>query len=242
MLIKEFTVKPSNDFSIANAVEFHDELNPKIFDGEKMRPEIRDGLLEIAEHFKEFIGIDLDIVDITVSGSNAAYSYTPYSDIDLHLVVRVPDEKQILELLDAKKNVYNAKHDILVKGMDVELYAQPADQEHHSQGIYSVLNDEWVSEPRQESVDIDAEDVREKYRNYRDRIKEVLTDDSMDVAKDMWNDIKRMRKSGLATGGEFSTENLVFKMLRNQGWLKKLDQHINDLTDKSLSIEQREQL
>lgn len=242
MLIKEFTVQPSNDFSIAQAVQFHDELNPEIFDSEKMRPEIREGLLEIAKHFEEFIGIDLDIVDITVSGSNAAYSYTPYSDIDLHLVVRVPEDKTIAELLDAKKNVYNAKHDILVKGMDVELYAQPADQEHHSQGIYSVLKDTWVSEPKKETADIDAEDVKEKYRNYRDRIRAVLEDDSLSVVKDMWSDIKRMRKSGLSTGGEFSTENLVFKMLRNQGWLKKLDQHINDLTDKSLSIEQREQL
>lgn len=240
MLIKEFTVDPSNDFSISTAVEFHNELNPKLFQDNKMLPEIRSGLLEIAEHFKDFIGVELEVTDITVSGSNAAYSYTDYSDIDLHLVVRVPDGEEFKQLLDAKKNVYNAKHDIRVKGIDVELYAQDADEIHHSQGIYSVINDDWVSEPKQQSTDINAEDVKEKYRNYRDRIKEVLKDDSMTVIKDMWDDIKRMRKSGLASKGEFSTENLVFKMLRNKGWLAKLDQHTNNITDKELSIEQRQ--
>jgi len=120
MLIKEFTVEqPSSGFDISTAIVFHDELNPKLFSDQRLKPEIRQGLLKIAEHFQEFIGVKLKIVDITVSGSNAAFSYTEYSDIDLHLVVQVPDAPEYKELLDAKKNVYNAKHDIKVKGIDV---------------------------------------------------------------------------------------------------------------------------
>jgi predicted nucleotidyltransferase len=120
MRINEFTKTPSVDFDLGNAVEFHDQLNPKLFDGEQMRPDIRQGLLKIAEHFKEFIGVELDVVDVTVSGSNAAYSYTDYSDIDLHIVVQVPNDPEYKQLLDAKKNDYNARHDIKVKGIDVE--------------------------------------------------------------------------------------------------------------------------
>jgi hypothetical protein len=239
MLINEFTVNPSNEFSIDTAVQFHDELNPKIFQDNMMRPEIREGLLKIAQHFEEFIGVKLNIVDITVSGSNAAFSYTEQSDLDLHLVVEVPDEPEYAELLDAKKNVYNAKHDIKVKGIDVELYAQPADQKHHSLGIYSVMNDSWVSEPTQQQVDINENDVRDKYKNYRDRIRVVLKDNDLDTADEMWNDVSRMRKAGLASHGEFGTENLVFKMLRGQGWLEKLKTHIANLQDQELSIEQR---
>lgn len=240
MLIKEFTVEqPSSGFDISTAVVFHDELNPKLFSDQRLKPEIRQGLLKIAEHFQEFIGVELDIVDITVSGSNAAFSYTDYSDIDLHLVVQVPNEPEYKELLDAKKNVYNAKHDIKVKGIDVELYAQDVEQEHHSLGIYSVLKNTWVSRPEKISVKIDSGDVKDKYKNYKERIEVVLKDTELDVAKAAWDDLKRMRKAGLEKNGEFSTENIVYKMLRNQGWIERLQDHINDLQDQQLSIEQR---
>jgi hypothetical protein len=240
MLINEFTVEqPSSGFDISTAVIFHDELNPKLFADQRLKPEIRQGLLKIAEHFQEFIGVELKIVDITVSGSNAAFSYTEYSDIDLHLVVQVPNEPEYKELLDAKKNVYNAKHDIKVKGIDVELYAQDVEQEHHSLGIYSVLKNTWVSRPEKVSVKVDSGDVKEKYKNYKERIEVVLQDNELDVAKAAWDDLKRMRKAGLEKNGEFSTENIVYKMLRNQGWIERLQDHITNLQDNELSIEQR---
>lgn len=242
MLIKEFTDVPVNEFSIDSAVQFHEELNPKLFEGVTLRPEIRDGLLKIAEHFQEFIGVELDLVDITISGSNAAYSYTSHSDIDLHLVVQVPDTEEYKQLLDAKKNVYNAKHDITVKGIPVELYAQDVGQDHHSVGIYSVLNNEWVSEPQHNDADIDTDDVGEKYKNYLARLKVVLQSDEYDVAKAMWDDIKRMRKAGLeSSASELSTENLAYKMLRNRMWIEKLQDHMNSLVDKDLSIEGKQQ-
>jgi predicted nucleotidyltransferase len=238
MRINELTNIPLVDFNLGNAVVFHDQLNPKLFDGEEMRPEIRQGLLKIADHFKEFIGVELDVIDITVSGSNAAYSYTNYSDIDLHIVVQVPNDPEYVQLLDAKKNDYNAKHDIKVKGIDVELYAQDVDNDHHSLGIYSVKDNKWISTPERTTVDIDHDDVREKYTNYRDRIKVSLQQEQLDVAKEMWADVKRMRSAGLETkASEFSTENLVYKMLRNKRWIEKLHDHINDLTDHELSIE-----
>ena len=240
MLIKEFTVEePSSDFSVSTAVIFHDELNPKLFENNRLRPEVREGLLKIARHFEEFIGVKLDIVDITISGSDAAFSYTEYSDIDLHLVVQVPNEPEYKELLDAKKNVYNAKHDIKVRGIDVELYAQDVEQEHHSLGIYSVLKNTWTSRPEKVTVKIDSGDVKDKYKNYKDRIEVVLKDSELDVAKAAWDDLKRMRKAGLEKNGEFSTENIVYKMLRNQGWIERLQDHITDLQDQQLSIEQR---
>jgi len=240
MLTTEFTAIPSPDFSINNAVVFHDTLNPKLFTEDGfMHGEVRRALLQIARHFKEFIGVDLDIKDITVSGSNAAFSYTPQSDLDLHIVVAVPDKPEFRELLDAKKNVYNARLDIKVRGIDVELYAQDVEQPHHSLGIYSILRSRWIEKPARQDVDIDTDDVKDKYKNYRDRIIVVLGEDDVDIVQDMWNDIKRMRRSGLEREGEFSTENLVFKMLRNQGWIEKLSDYINTLQDQELSIEQR---
>jgi predicted nucleotidyltransferase len=197
-------------------------------------------LIDIARHFRDFIGVELDVKDITVSGSNAAFSYTPQSDLDLHIVVAVPDKPEFRELLDAKKNVYNARHDIKVRGIDVELYAQDVNQEHHSLGIYSIMRSRWIEKPTRQDVNIDTQDVKDKYKNYRDRIIVVLGDDEITVAEDMWKDIKRMRQAGLSRDGEFGTENLVFKMLRSQGWIEKLSDYITTLQDQELSIEQRQ--
>lgn len=241
MNVTELTGIPSPDFSISNAVVFHDTLNPKLFtESGMMHGEVRRALIDIARHFKDFIGVELDVKDITVSGSNAAFSYTPHSDLDLHIVVTVPDKPEFRELLDAKKNVYNARHDIKVRGIDVELYAQDVNQEHHSLGIYSVLRSRWIEKPTRQDVDINTQDVKDKYKNYRDRIIVVLGDNDIALAEDMWKDIKRMRQAGLARDGEFGTENLVFKMLRSQGWIEKLNDHINTLQDQELSIEQRQ--
>ena len=49
-----------------------------------------------------------------------------------------------------------------------------------------------------------------------------------------------MRKAGLAEAGEFSTENLVFKILRNKGLIDKLADYYNHLIDKGLSLEEEE--
>jgi hypothetical protein len=46
-----------------------------------------------------------------------------------------------------------------------------------------------------------------------------------------------MRKAGLAKAGEWSVENLVFKILRNLGMIDKLTQEIRDLEDQELSLE-----
>jgi hypothetical protein len=121
MYLREFTQEGIVDA----AVQFHRELNPLLWRGGQMKPQVRYKLLQIAKHFIEFIDIpQLYLKDITVSGSNAAFSYTPQSDIDLHLVVDVPPQQELLlkPLFDAKKNQYNFNHDIKIKDIDVEVY------------------------------------------------------------------------------------------------------------------------
>ena len=149
------------------AVNFHDELNPKLWDGDQLQPDVRRALLKIANHFKDFLGIDtFDLLDITISGSNAAYTYTSRSDIDLHLVVMIPDEHQqeLEQLFNAKKYQYNDQHNIKVRGYDVELYVQDAEEAHHSMGIYSVSKNTWIKKPEKKRASIDDIDVREKYQ------------------------------------------------------------------------------
>lgn len=228
------------EFDLSPAVVFHDQLNPALWADNRLLPDVREKLLKIAKDFQEFIGIQLyDVLDVTISGSNAAYTYTPNSDIDLHLVVMIPEahDPELRELFDAKKYQYNEQFDFRIRGFDVELYVQDAEQPHHSMGIYSIKNDRWLNQPRQVKANIDDSSVEHKYRNYKAQIVRAIRSDDEQQIRRLWNKIKDMRKAGLARGGEFSPENLTFKMLRAEGDLQDLREKLTALKTQAFSLE-----
>ena len=229
-----------NEFEDINlAVNFHNELNPRLWDGHRLQPRVRKALLNIANHFKDFLGIDMfDLLDITISGSNAAYTYTPHSDIDLHLVVMIPEEheEELKELFNAKKYQYNDLHDIRIRGADVELYVQPADQKSVSLGQYSVLNNKWIEVPKRKRARIDQSLVRDKYADLQARIESALKEQDSDRVQQLIDKIKAMRQSGLDQHGEFGPENLAYKALRSKGIIKKLYDRLDMLHSERLSL------
>ena len=158
MLLREFTLESVVD----QAILFHKELNPKLWKERRLNTEVRFKLLKIAKHFIDFIDIpQISLKNITLSGSNAAYTYTEHSDLDLHLVVDIHAAAQyhLKPLFDAKKNQYNFNHQIKIKNIDVELYVQPSTDKHHSLGVYSVLDNKWIDEPTMGNVKINDSDV-----------------------------------------------------------------------------------
>jgi hypothetical protein len=225
------------ELSIA-PVTHNTELNPKLWDNNKLQTEIRLQLLKIARHFAEFLKVEkLNLKDITISGSNASYGYNDSSDLDLHLVA-VVDPTQA-DFYDAKKNVYNAKYSIKIKGIDVELYVQDYKQKHYSAGIYSVLRDQWISEPNPGVPQVSHKEVKSKARNYAGRINQALRSNDLNTARETMSNIRRLRQAGLESGGEHSVENLAFKLLRARGQIDKLVKHINKLEGASLSIKEK---
>ena len=92
-------LKELHSFKMSDAVTFHDNLNPKLFRGQHLWPEVELQLKNIAQDFLQEMGIhDLDVRDITISGSNAAYSYTDHSDLDLHILSN-PTYKSAREMI-----------------------------------------------------------------------------------------------------------------------------------------------
>jgi hypothetical protein len=57
--------------------------------------------------------------------------------------------------------------------------------------------------------------------------------------RETMDDLKRLRKAGLETGGEQSVENLAFKLLRARGQIDKLRKYIDKLTSDKLSLEEQ---
>jgi len=231
-------------YDLGDAVKFNDRLNPRLFGpDERLRPEVREQLMAIAEDFQQFLGVkDLELKDITVSGSNAAYTYTPHSDIDLHLVVDLPeaDASEVYrELFDAKKYAYNDQHNITIGGYDVELYVQDANKTHHSQGIYSVLNNDWVAVPKRRRPDVDDISVKSKFEDLGHRIEDTIATGDYEKISALADKIKTYRQAGLDAHGEFGPENLAFKILRKQGLIEKLYAARNEAKDRLLSLDER---
>lgn len=235
MLLQEFI----DEQSVSDAVMFHDRLNPAFWQNGMMKPMVRYKLLQTAMDFVKFIGIKkLNLTDIIMTGSNASYNYTKHSDVDLHLVVKINDDDVMKELFDAKKGLWNEQHDVKIKGYDIEVYVQDADEQHISSGMYSILNDQWIKEPKPVRPDIDDISVEKKYHQLHDEIEKAIAAGSKEKLEKIKKDIKKMRQSGLDRAGEFSAENLAFKMLRNLGDMERLMKAIAEIHNKELSLEQ----
>ena len=220
-------------------MKFHDELNPKLWDGLELKPEVKEKLNEIAEAFKEYLDIPEDaILDIRITGSSASYNYTEYSDLDLHLIIdyeKVHEDCPLVEgYLWSYKSQFNANHDISIYNVPVELYAEDSKQEAISNGVYSLMEDRWLKEPKKIPPTDNDEDVQAKYQELKDAIDKC---DDSEVAGQLLDKIYTMRKSGLAEVGEFSTENMAFKLLRNDGSIDKLKKLKKEKVDKQLSLE-----
>jgi predicted nucleotidyltransferase len=234
---------------IINSFGTRDELNPKIWDNENtLNKEVREKLLATASEFIDFLGVPILVEDIIFTGSLSNYNWSKYSDIDLHIVAdfnQFEDELLPLyeELFKVKKTLFNTDHNIKIFGYEVEMYVQDSHAAHFSSGVYSVLNNEWNNKPKKEKVKIDKNLIHEKSKQWMeiidtalDAASDVTADDAREIIKKCKDKLKKYRTCGLEKGGEYSDENLVFKVLRRNGYIDKLMNFENDVVDKELSI------
>jgi hypothetical protein len=233
-------LKELHSFKMSDAVTFHDNLNSKLFRGQHLQPAVELQLKTIAQDFLQEMGIhDLDVRDITVSGSNAAYSYTDHSDLDLHILVNMkdlPDDDVYREFFKAKKDLYNDSHDITINGIPVELYIQDASEPVTSLGEYSVKDKKWLRLPTRRRANFDQTATKAKYEKLLDVIDTTLHSDNMDKVNKVLKKITQYRQAGLDKGGEFGPENLAYKALRSRGYITKLYDLRDKLHSKHLSL------
>ena len=211
----------------------------------KMLDPVRDKLLIITDKFVDFIGVEFFIYDVILTGSLANYNWSEYSDVDLHVLIDYDESDHnnalLAEFFAAKKQVWNELHNITIKGFEVEMYVQDVKEPHISSGVFSVLNNKWVVEPQKSKNYVDDRGILEKGEEYARLI------DSLDERNKMGVDVtnkvdsikkklKRFRQSGLDKGCEYSYENLTFKLLRRNGYIKKLIDLKKEVVDNKLSV------
>ena len=225
---------------VRSNVAYHKELNPKAWEGGRLRPEVRARLLKIATIFINYLDIPgFDALDIVLTGSIANYNYTRFSDFDLHVVTRYSDlqcDDIAAAFYRAKKEIWNNQHDIMIRGHEVELYVEDVEEPPVSGGIYSIVNDRWIKRPSYDPPRIDDRAVNNKANDLMQRIdRAVGSNDAADIDR-LRTKIRNMRRSGLDTAGEFGVENLAFKIVRNLGYLDKLSTAYTQQQDRDLSL------
>jgi predicted nucleotidyltransferase len=234
---------------IINSFGTRNELNQKVWDDQDtLNEKVREKLLSVATEFIDFLGVPILIEDIIFTGSLANFNWSKYSDVDLHIVAdftQFSDELLPLyqELFKVKKTLFNTDHNIKIFGYDVELYVQDSNEAHFSSGVYSVLNNQWNNKPKKENVKIDKKLIQKKSNQWMEIIdtaleaaSDVTADDAREILKKCKDKLKKYRTCGLEKEGEYSDENLVFKVLRRNGYIEKLMNFENDVVDKELSI------
>ena len=217
---------------------------------QQLKPEILQAALQIAKEYFEDLNLDpnIKIKDITLTGSLASYNWSDMSDFDLHILIDFDQlkNKDLLEdYLRQKSRIWNMTHKILFKGFEVEIYVQNTNEPHYSAGEYSVRKNGWNKRPTKTRMNIDYQTVKEKAARIMDEI-----DDAYDMfaEKDflqakqsgdaIMERLKRYRKAGLETGGIYSVENLVFKVLRRNDYLEKLSNVRTDSYDAFMGVNQ----
>lgn len=230
--------------SILNIKESHriynSILNPQIWATEdSMKIEVLEAMKKIADSFYKDSDLNVPLEDVYFLGSSAGYNWTPTSDIDLHLVIdfsKIDDNKELVKkYVDGLKSKWNDTHHIHIGNHPVEVYIQDVDEVNKSQAVYSILKNQWIKKPKKENPQIDKDAIKRKYREYTDRIDRITAENDIDKLKTLIKRIYQIRQSGLDSSGEYSVENLVFKLLRSTGYINKLRDAVNKLTDKDLS-------
>jgi len=235
------------------SIYYNDNLNSKFWERGEFNSEVREKLLTIAKEFYESLELNVPIVDIQLTGSLANYNYTEYSDLDTHIIVDFKqinnDTDLVKKALDGARFVWNQRHDIVIRGHDVELYLQDEAEQHTASGLYSLLNGKWIRKPNYNPPEVDEKDVNLKEQEY---VKEILKmeekvseenlspEDYRSIetrANKIKDKIQQGRKKCLSgpNASEFCVENLVFKNLRNKGMIEKLIDIASKAYDKAFS-------
>lgn len=234
---------PVTESIATEAFEQHDTLNPKLWNGEKLKPQVKEHLRKIIKQYVEdsqFLKEEY-IIAANIVGSNASFNYTDKSDLDLHLVVDMSsfsnDPRFVQLAADGEKTLFNKRYDLTFAGIGVEVYVEDVTASAISNGIYDVFEDVWIKKPVKYEADIDYEAYAKKYSAVKSEAERVLASDSIPKIQKFINSLYEKRKYSLLQYGEPGDDNQIFKDLRNEGILSQLKDKVNELKSRELSLE-----
>ena len=222
-------------------IEYHKDLFPGLWSNNKLVSDVKTHILMAVKVFLEFVKIELRPIDIVVTGSMANYNYNEKSDIDVHILVdfnKVSDVDVLKELFATKKSLWSKIHDISIKGHPIELYIGDINEPStKDSGCYSLKTNKWINEPKWHQFNIDDDTIAKKTLDIKMQLDDALRRNNIELLKKLNDMLHDMRETGIHNGGEFSPENLVFKLLRNYGYMDKIKDAIRKEEDSEINLE-----
>ena len=237
---------------VLDSFKIKNTLNPEIWPEGELNPKVQKNLIKIANGFIKDINLPkgIKIKDIIFTGSLANYNWSKFSDIDLHVVLDFnqfdADPEMIQNYFNSQKTLWNQEHDITIFDYPVELYVQDTNAKLVATAVYSVLRNEWIRKPKRETFKLDKVAIKDKAESFISQLKDIRDDykdkqyqSVVDKVTKVKDKIKQMRKAGLESGGEFSLENLTFKVLRRTPFMDILDSFKAKAYDNLMSVMER---
>lgn len=219
-------------------------LCPELWDRyQHLDPRARLNLLRMAYDFYEKTKFPAKIIDVYLMGSVANYNWSPESDVDVHIMIDynqlgMPPETANKAVKTAGAQ-WNQEHDVLVKGHKVELNIQNAtEKKPYVTGVYSLVKDQWIRKPSLQIPQLDKRTIQLQFMGMKTYIDEVIASGDRERMKEAKKYVDAYRQFGLDTQGELSYENIVFKVLRSRGLIKKLKDSINITYDREMSVKE----
>ena len=233
--------------------ETKETLNPKLWNKNgELDPKIRKRLLTIGMDFYDSLNISTMPKDIILVGSNAGYNWSKYSDIDLHILMDFDEINHDTDLLKnyfaTKKVNWASQHNITIKDYDVELYVQNIYDENASDGVFSLIKNQWIQIPyakdsrlNKKLISCQAAKIINVIDSYIEKPLQKLSQNDLKIlyikADKLYKLIFQSRREGLQQFGEGATTNIVFKVLRRSGHLEALRNLKFKIYDKLESLE-----
>jgi predicted nucleotidyltransferase len=228
-------------------IEYHKKLNPKFWLNKHLKSNIRKNLLNLGKYYFKTLELDpkVKLKDIIFTGSLANYNYTDSSDIDLHIVIDYKDVSDdvdfVMNYFLQKRAAWEISNDVKINSHPVEIYVQDINEQTVGKSaMYSILTNKWIKKPKYKIPDVDKHQVTQKVNKYLDIFNKIsMMKDSLKKIESynkVLKKIKKERGEATQTEGEFSVNNLVFKVLRNKKVFEIIKDDKKELVNNVFSI------
>lgn len=211
-------------------------LDPRLWDGDELKPEVRRKTIELVEHLFDNLRLSPEVVisDIELFGSNASYEYDDVADYGVHVFLKSSDPTKLDPILISKMlRIYNlyieARQEgkILFNGIVVEVtfHLDPRSKGYKPRpgvGQYSISSGKWIVEPVAQPNNFDRSEMLSDARRWIDKwnslvcqYEEAASDFDCSRFNALDLEMSKYRSAGFEKGlGSRSTENLTYRLLR----------------------------
>lgn len=224
-----------SDGSVRAAVDavttFPTALDPRLWNGEELKPEIREKTMKIVDRIVATSGIPGLVVDsVELFGSNASYEYDDASDFGVHVFTHSAEmpPAELGGLLKLLNDDVERRQEgrITFNGVPVEVtfHGERGDTYRPESGIgqYSLSQSRWIERPVQQPDRFDRDRMAADMKTYIGKYNALASGYSQDPkAFDcsrfgaLDDELGAYRNSGFANGfGSRSTPNLAYRALR----------------------------